>query len=69
MSEEEEGFATVTTAALNVLLLGLETKLDACLGSMMRGNWSAVESVRSGMLTHSPFEAFSCGKLRWCPSA
>ena len=45
MSEEEEGFAGVTTAALSVLLLGLETKLDVCLGSLMRANWATLESV------------------------
>jgi hypothetical protein len=45
VSEEEEGFAGVATAALNGLLLGLETRLDACLGSLMRCNWAATESV------------------------
>jgi hypothetical protein len=45
VSEEEEGFAGVATAALNTLLLGLETRLDACLGSLMRHNWAATESV------------------------
>lgn len=46
MAEEEETFAGLSTAALSVLLLGLETRLDACLGSLMRANWASVESVR-----------------------
>jgi hypothetical protein len=49
VSEEEEGFAGVATAALNTLLLGLETRLDACLGSLMRCNWAATESVSAGL--------------------
>lgn len=48
-AEEEEAFADVATAALNILLLGLETKLDACLGSLMRANWASVESVRNSI--------------------
>lgn len=61
MSEEEEGFAGVATAALNALLLGLETRLDACLGSLMRCNWAATESVS--------FPSVHCAwnLLRWCP--
>ena len=62
MSEEEEGFAGVVTAALNALLLGLETRLDACLGSLMRCNWAATESVSASLcLLTAP--------SRWCPMA
>ncbi len=46
MSEEEEEFQGVVTACLNVLLLGIETRLDAGLQAMVRVNWSAIEAVR-----------------------
>ena len=60
MGDEEEAFAGVATAALNVLLLGVETRLDAHLGLLMRTNWAAVESVRRQLSLHlhivsSPF--------------
>ena len=45
VSEEEEDFQGVVTACLNVLLLGIETRLDAGLQAMVRVNWSAVEAV------------------------
>lgn len=45
VGDEEEAFAGVATAALNVLLLGVETRLDGHLGLLMRTNWAAVESV------------------------
>lgn len=53
VAEEEEGFAGAATAALNALLLGLETRLDACLGSLMRCNWAATESVSSSSVAMS----------------
>ena len=46
VGDKEEAFAGVVTAALNVLLLGVETRLDAHLGLLMRTNWAAIESVR-----------------------
>ena len=46
MGEEEEEFQGVVTACLNVLLLGIETRLDGGLQAMVRVNWSAVEAVR-----------------------
>ena len=46
VSEEEEEFQGVVTACLNVLLLGIETRLDGGLHAMVRVNWSAVEAVR-----------------------
>ncbi len=47
VSEEEEEFQGVVTACLNVLLLGIETRLDGGLQAMVRVNWSAVEAVRA----------------------
>ena len=46
VGEEEEAFAAVTTACLNVLVLGVETKLDVALTAMQKMNWSTVDSVR-----------------------
>ena len=48
VSEEEEEFQGVVTACLNVLLLGIETRLDVGLQAMVRVNWSAVEAVSTG---------------------
>ena len=45
MGEEDE-FQAVITSALNVLLLGLETRLEASLTQMARISWSSLESVR-----------------------
>lgn len=45
VGDEEEAFAGVSTAALNVLQLGVETRLDAHLGLLMRTNWAGVDSV------------------------
>ncbi|KAK9858463.1 hypothetical protein WJX84_000384 [Apatococcus fuscideae] len=44
MGEEDE-FQAVITSALNVLLLGLETRLEASLTQMARISWSSLESV------------------------
>lgn len=46
VSEEEEEFQGVVSGCLGVLLLGVETRLDAGLQAMIRVNWSAVETVR-----------------------
>lgn len=46
VSEEEEEFQGVVSGCLGVLLLGVETRLDAGLQGMIRVNWSAVETVR-----------------------
>jgi hypothetical protein len=46
VGEEEEEFQTVVTAALSVLILGTETKLDAALAHMTRLPWASLEAVR-----------------------
>ncbi|KAK9837632.1 hypothetical protein WJX74_001749 [Apatococcus lobatus] len=42
---EEDEFQAVITSALNVLLLGLETRLEASLSQMARISWSSLDSV------------------------
>ncbi|KAK9815375.1 hypothetical protein WJX72_002419 [[Myrmecia] bisecta] len=45
MSEEEDEFQAVITACLSVLLLGLETRLDAAMTQMVRMGWATLEQV------------------------
>lgn len=44
-AEEEDAFLAVATAAVSVLVLGLETRLGAHLALLMRTNWATLESV------------------------
>lgn len=53
VGDEEEAFAGVSTAALNVLLLGVETRLDAHLGLLMRTNWAGIDSVSVCVVAYS----------------
>ena len=46
MAGEEEAFAGVVSSSLNVLLLALETRLDAPLAAMTRLPWATLEVVR-----------------------
>ena len=46
VAEEEDAFAGVVTACLSVLVLGVETRLDAVLTQMTRLPWASIESVR-----------------------
>lgn len=48
MSEEEDELQSVVTQCLSVLLLGIETKLEAGLAGMARINWAGMEMVRRG---------------------
>jgi hypothetical protein len=45
-AEEEDAFLAVATAAVSVLVLGLETRLGAHLALLMRTNWATLESVQ-----------------------
>ena len=47
VAEEEDAFAGVVTACLSVLVLGVETRLDAVLTQMTRLPWASLESVRA----------------------
>lgn len=47
VAEEEDAFAGVVTACLSVLVLGVETRLDAVLAQMTRLPWASLESVRA----------------------
>jgi len=60
VSEEEEEFQGVVTACLNVLLLGIETRLDGGLQAMVRVNWSAVEAVRGPTLSPADIPRPDC---------
>jgi vacuolar protein sorting-associated protein 53 len=42
-SEQEDEFRSVVTQCLTTLILGVETKLEIHLASLMRHNWAAVE--------------------------
>jgi len=42
-SEQEDEFRSVVTHCLSTLILGVETKLEIHLASLMRHNWAAVE--------------------------
>ncbi|KAG7673354.1 hypothetical protein Ndes2526B_g03205 [Nannochloris sp. 'desiccata'] len=42
-SEQEDEFRSVVTQCLSTLILGVETKLEIHLASLMRHNWAAVE--------------------------
>jgi hypothetical protein len=42
-SEQEDEFRSVVTRCLSTLILGVETKLEIHLASLMRHNWAAVE--------------------------
>ena len=42
-SEQEDEFRSVVTQCLSKLILGVETKLEIHLASLMRHNWAAVE--------------------------
>lgn len=44
-SELEEEFRSVATKCVSVLLLGVETKLEAPLGALLKHNWASVEVV------------------------
>lgn len=41
----EDAFRGVVTAALSVMVLGIETKLESPLGLLVRHNWSAITTV------------------------
>ncbi|DBB02539.1 hypothetical protein WJX82_000485 [Trebouxia sp. C0006] len=45
VSEEEDQFQAVTTACLTVLILAVETRLDAALQQMIRVPWATLETV------------------------
>lgn len=45
VTDDEEEFASVVTTALNVLLLGVETRLETALTAMTKIHWAGVESV------------------------
>ena len=47
MSGVEEAFQQTVTAGLGVLVLGLETRLDAGLQQLLRMPWAAIEAVRA----------------------
>ena len=47
MSGVEEAFQQTITAGLNVLVLGLETRLDAGLQQLLRMPWANIEAVRN----------------------
>jgi hypothetical protein len=44
-SDQEDEFRSVVTRCLSTLILGVETKLEIHLASLMRHNWAAVEIV------------------------
>eukprot|EP00775_Hariotina_reticulata_P007996 gene7996-8194_t len=44
LSEEESAFTGVASQCLSVLVLGINTHLDACLQDMLRVRWDAIES-------------------------
>ena len=46
VSEEEDEFQTVISGSLSVLLLAVETRLDAPLQQMVRQPWANLEAVR-----------------------
>jgi vacuolar protein sorting-associated protein 53 len=43
--EEEDSFRTLAMQCTSVMLLGVETRLEAPLGMLVRHNWSAIEAV------------------------
>ena len=47
VGEEEDACQGVVTAGLSVLVLGVETRLDAALLQMTRLPWASLESVCS----------------------
>lgn len=47
MGEEEEEFLLVIMQCLNVLILGVETRLDVGLQKMMRMKWEQFEMASS----------------------
>lgn len=61
---EEDEFQAVITSALNVLLLGLEARLEASLTQMARISWSSLDSVsfQVALPPHPP----SCSSEKSC---
>eukprot|EP00879_Flechtneria_rotunda_P008030 GHRR01008412.1.p1 GENE.GHRR01008412.1~~GHRR01008412.1.p1 ORF type:complete len:961 (+),score=374.37 GHRR01008412.1:225-3107(+) len=44
LGDEESAFASVASQCLSVLVLGINTRLDACLQDMLRMRWDSIES-------------------------
>lgn len=71
VAEEEDAFQGVVTASLSVLVLGVETRLDAALLQMTRLPWASLESVPPPATARAPVRALSpcwggdgCGIIR-----